>query len=376
MRALRVRSVSCEDRSVHGSRRWSTLATLGALAVAASACETFDPPPAVSLAGEHEGVLDSAGAPITLEFSEPVTPATLRVRIAKYVVDGEGRLADEDDDAATSLEESFVHEPGGTDVGGTGVMAPDLRSFVVTPSEPLPVGPTLVVLVERGLADDAGNATKARQAVKFSYAFSCDDASDGGAAGSATSMPTGAYFFLVEVDEPVETQVQLFAWLDVDAATGRVRGEFTNGDRAPDASGCPTPCTDGEVCRRLPAAECVAPSTKAGAIDEFPDWYPNHTPPTGFSFTVAACARDQQGGAIAFATEPVTAVTQSPPVTSQGITMSGVLSREPDGVLRGTGSFAVQEVILGKTPSGPGIGSLRMRLLEGDDVPEDLPRPP
>jgi hypothetical protein len=328
----------------------------------------------VSIADETDGVLANVGAPVVLVFSEPIVEASLSAEIVTYTVDAEGNLADEDADEATKLEVRFGHAPGKPDVGGTSQLQSGGRALSIHADPPLPVGPALAALIEPGLADAAGNATKTRQRLKFAYAFRCDDAADAGPVSA--SLPTGAYFMLVEVDEPIATQVQLFSWLEVDAATGRVRGQFTNGDRNPDPDRCPTPCKSTEACRLLPAPDCVAPSTKAGSVDEFSDWVANSTPPTGFTFTVTGCTRDQPDGTIAFATDPVDTKTQSPPVTSHGITMSGVLAAAPDGVLRGTGSFSVEEVFLGSTPSGPGRGSLRMRMLSGEETPKDLPKPP
>jgi len=337
-------------------------------------CETFDPPPAVTIVGENDGVLESAGAPVVLTFSEPVVDTSVRVEIVTYAVDGEGNLADEDGDDTTALDVRFAHAPDKADVGGTSVLAPERRALTIQPEPPLPIGPALALLVEPGLADAEGNVTKTRQRLKFAYAFRCDEPGDAGAI--SVSLPTGGYFLLVEVDQPVATQVQLFSWLDVDADTGRVRGQFTNGDRNRDPNRCPTPCKETEACQLIPGPACVPPSTKAGSVDEFSDWVPNAAPPTGYTFTVSGCARDQPDGTTAFATDPVDAETKSPPVKSNGITMSGVLAVDPDGVLRGTGSFAVAEIVLGMTPSGPGRGSLRMRALAPEETPVDLPKPP
>src|SRR5690606_38214588 len=127
--------------------------------------------------------------------------------------------------------------------------------------------------------------------------------------------------------------------------------QFTNADRNR-ALTCPTPCSNTEVCRLLPAPECVAPSTRAGTVDEWPDFIPNGTPPTGYSFFVQGCAvEDGSGNGVL--TAPATMNVESPKVTTEGLIMTASFAPGPDGVIRATGRLTADLVRLGESPLGP-----------------------
>jgi hypothetical protein len=357
-------------RHTHARALLRTFAPLSLL-LAATACDTFDPAPVASLAGAEEGALP-VGAPLVVAFSEPVAADSLDLLLASYVTDGEENLADEDDDPETELPVLLTLDPKAGAQGGAALLASDNQSLRLEPDEALPAGPALVVVVEPGLRDREGNATRGRQRLKFAYGFDCS--ADAASPTEPVAMPSGPYFLLVDVDDPVQTQVQLWAWLDIDPATGKVRGKFSNADRLDHPGACPEACSKVDVCKLLPSPACVPQSDKASEVDEHPDWLSNYTPPTGYTFLVDGCARPDGSGGVSFATEPVDTVTQSPPITNQAVTMSGVL-REVGGDWKGTGSFAVGQVILGETPSGAGKGSLRMTSVPVDEAPPDLPRP-
>jgi hypothetical protein len=191
-----------------------------------------------------------------------------------------------------------------------------------------------------------------------------------------TQFPAGGYFLLSDIKSPLKVQVQLWAWFDIDPATGKVRGQATNADRNPDKSRCNLPCKSSEVCRLLPAPACVPPSERAGTEDEYSDYIPNPTPPTGYSFTIDGCAQDQADDSVVFVTAPVDVVVQSPPVTLRNVTLTAQLKRDAESVLRGSGSLAADSVLIGTTPSGKGEGGLVMRFAPAEEVPADIPKPP
>src|SRR5690606_36536357 len=124
--------------------------------------------------------------------------------------------------------------------------------------------------------------------------------------------------------EPLGVQIQLYGALDVDPATGSLVGQFTNADRNA-AQTCPTSCGSADVCRLLPVPECVPPSQRAGTADEWPDFVPNETPPTGYSFFVQGCAVDDES-ATGVLTAPATMVVQSPNVTVEALTVTASFS--------------------------------------------------
>lgn len=343
-----------------------TLALLGSSLGVVAACEVFDPPPSASIAGLEEGTLADTAAPLVVRFSEPVELDTLSLKVVKLVTDIEGNLADEDKDENTNLDILYSFTNAGESLG-VGSVSADRRSLAVSFEFTPPVGETLAVLVDPGLADKEGNVTATRQVLPFGYSVGCEDA------GPTEAFPSGVYFFLVDVEKPVPTQIQLYADIRVDTATGLVRAQFTNADRNPDLSRCSPACDATEACRTLPTRECVLPSLKAGTDSEFPDWVPNAALPTGFSFYLDGCVIDRGDGTVAFTNKPADVVIPSPAVTVVGILLSAAFSTEGDGTFRGTGSLKSTEVL---PLVGPGVGTMTARLVPADQVPPNVPAPP
>jgi hypothetical protein len=207
-----------------------------------------------------------------------------------------------------------------------------------------------------------------RTRIPFSYTVRC-------AKGTrAEKLQSGVYFVLLEVEQPLGTQIQLFGAIDVDPASGTFVAQFTNGDRNPDGARCPSPCKDIDRCRLLPKPECVAPSLRAGTADEHTDFVPNAEPPTGYSFTVEGCAVDDGNGS-GVVTAPATMVVQSPPVTVEGLTMTAFFSPDAQGQVRATGSLTADTVLLGTTKLGAGKGSMTATFIPADKIPAGVPRP-
>jgi hypothetical protein len=337
----------------------------------ALACEKYVPPPTASIAGETTGVLPDPSAPFVVQFADPIDVSTLRLEVALYEIDADGNLPDERGDASTPLHVLFSHDPDAGDQLGTGALSDDRTTYTVTPRAPFPVGTKLVLLVEPGLSDGAGHVTHYRQRIPFSYAFQCT-----GGVGTRV-LTSGVYFFLLDVQQPIGTQIQIWASLVVDPKTGLFTGQFTRAHRNPDGGRCSPPCNSTEVCQTLPGPPaCVVPSTRAGTVDEFPDWIPNADPPTGFSFTVKGCAEDQPSGAAALATAPADLVVQQPAVTVGGLTMTASFAADAQGVIRGTGALQSPDVELGTASLGAGQGTMTARSLSVDEVPPGVPAPP
>ncbi|MRG91001.1 Ig-like domain-containing protein [Polyangium spumosum] len=349
-------------------RRLPLSLLLLSLAAPLAGCELYDGPPQPRIVGAEDGSLEDATAPLVLAFSEPVDPATLEVKVIRFETDVEGNLFDEDADQESEPEKFFSFTKGVVE-GGEAELVDDGATLVMRPSAPLPVGPKLALVIEGGLADLAGNVTKVRKRLLFGYTFKleCD--------APSTVFPTGKYFLLADIEKPLQTQVQLWAAFYVDPATGRVRGQATNADRDK-TQVCPTPCKSSEVCRLLPAPQCVPPSERAGTPDEHSDYVPNGTPPTGYSFTIDGCAVDQAGGKVVFATAPTDVVVQVPPVTLRNVTLTAEFAPDANGILRGTGTLEADNVLIGTTPSGKGEGNLVGRIVSADEAPADIPDPP
>jgi hypothetical protein len=333
-------------------------------------CAVYDAPPEPTIEGLDQGKLADPTAPIVVSFGKPAVASTIKVEIAPYKTDDEGNLPDEVD-AGGMLDPLFSHDPTDGDTGGTAELSQDRTTLTIKPDVVLPVGASLVLIVEPGLADDTGAVTHVRRRIVFGFSsnLKCNM--------PVAAFKSGTYFFLANVTEPIHVQVQLFGKLEVDPTTGATKGRFTKGRRNPDPSRCPSSltCASNEVCRLLPSPACVVPSTPAGSVDEFSDYVPNPDPPTGFSFLVDGCAVDQSGTTSAYTTAKVDVAVQSPMVTLRNTQLSASFAPDGAGLLRGTGSLSADAVLLGTIDSGKGSGDLTARAIEGADVPPGIPGP-
>lgn len=346
----------------------ASVMALAALALGAG-CATFDAPPDVTIVGNEQGQLPDPKAPIVLAFSEPPKPETVNVKIARYVVDDEGNLGDEDKDDATQLTLLFEHDAKKGDTFGTSELSKDRSTLTITPEEVPPTGAPLVLLVEPGLENDAGVATVDRRRTIFTYTspLQCDQ--------PATVVRSGTYFFIAQITKPIATQVKLYGVVQVDPATGELSMRFTKAKRNPDPNRCPTPCKSTEACRLLPSPACVAPSEPAGSVDEWPDYVPDLDPVTGFGFSVDGCTADQDAMTASFSSAQVDVVVNSPKVTLKAAELTASFTLDADDVLRGTGSLVCENVLLGIIESGKGQGDLTAVSIPDDAVPMDLPQP-
>lgn len=342
------------------------------LAVGA-ACGNYKSPPVPSIEGADQGILHDSSAPLVIDFSKPIDPTTLSLKVVRFEANAEGQLADETGDPDATLDPLFSHDQIDGDIGGTSVLDPSGTKLTITPAARFPVGPKLAVLIEPGLSDaahDDTGTTAVRKRLLFSYAFTC--------AGTGTAVLTsGDYFFLLDVEQPVGTQIKVFAKLDVDAASGRFTGQFTFAQRLTDPNRCPTPCpSDKPVCKTLPGPPvCVVPSERAGTTTEWPDFFPNATPPIGYSFTVNGCAEDQPDGTATFASEPANMVVEQPAVQIQGLVLVASFAKNATGDLTATGSVTGDNIVLGNGALGPGHGTALAQSLPANDG-LDIPPPP
>ena len=346
--------------------RWMLISSVS-FALAAPACEKFDAPPVPSLPDANGGQLADPAAPVVVAFSKPIKPETLKLEIARDITDVEGNLGDESGDPNGALSTLFTHDPEDGDTGGTSELSPDGVTLRITPSTALPITPRLVLLVEPGLEDLAGTATHARRRVVFGYdvKLTCTKPS--------AILTAGKYFYLLDVKNPLTTQVQLLVSLRV-APNGEIVGQFTRAKRNPDAARCPMPCKSTEACRLLPAPACVIPSERAGTVDEYPDYVADSAPPTGYSFTVHGCAEDAADGTASFVNLPVDVDVSSPMVTLRNTRFASTFRADPAGVVRGTGAITADDVLIGQISSGRGEGGISARRIP-DDV-AGVPDPP
>ena len=358
------------------------LVAITLVALALGGC-SYDSPPRARVVGLDEfGQLPDNRQALVIAFHEPVAPESLHVKVIRNDDtnrDAEGTFFDEDDPKlGTELTYYFSYDGPGRVYGGTA----DLRAsasnepntvLVITPDALLPIGPPLAVIIEPGLSDTTGHSWKVRQVLEFSYAFACTSDNP-----TPTTFPSAVHFFVADVAQPIDTQLQLIGDIHVDPASGSFVGQFTNGDRDPsiDCSPYGLTCADTDACRTLPEPACVMPSERVSTADEYPDFTYNDSSDTGYSFTVVGCILDQSDGTYLFANEPASVVVPNPPVTADGIRFNAIFEYDGAGVLRGSGSFSVDEVFLGTTSFGPGQGLMQSRTIPEDEVKPGTPAPP
>jgi hypothetical protein len=300
-----------------------------------AACERYEAPPTPVIVGAEQGeaLLDSK-APLVVDFGEPIVAAGLKAQVAFDQRDIEGELIE----PLSVLPSTALVDGARATLNHTDVF---------------PVGPKLVLVVDPGLRGTNGTELRHRVEVPFSYGVTC--------AGGPTKLASGTYFMVLIVKNPVPVQLPVFAALTVDAKTGTLSGQFTNAQRRPDQT-CPSACTNGTVCRLLPAPACVLPSTPPGTVDEYPDWFANPTPPTGYRFEAAGCAADTPDGATGLFAGPATMVVESPDVKVIGLRLTS--SFEPDGgVIRSSGTLTADDILLGGTSIGNGNGTMTARQI-------------
>ncbi len=343
---------------------------------AVGACAPYASPPAATIEGLTDGLLDSKSANLSIRFDKAIRWETLRLEIVPFVVDGAGNLADEGPtaEADAAISPLLAYDTGDAR-GAIFTPSEDGRSLLIAPKAHLPVGPKLALLLYAGLTTTDGIVLTYRSRVPFSYKFECTGAAGPGA------FKSGAYFFLLNVDKPTATQVKLFGRLRIDEATGRFMGTFTNAGRNRDPNRCPTPCANTEACQLHPQTACVAPSLRAGSAEEWGDFLPNPTPPTGFSLDIRGCAEAREDGTIAFATVPADLVLEQPPVKVQGLVVSAAFEKRADGAWTATGGITGDNVVFGNTNLGPGQGTVLVASvpasvnLPGLPAIEAIPKP-
>lgn len=336
-------------------------------------CTDFSGPPEVSVVGLAGKRLEDPRAPIDLAFSKPIDPSTLAVSIAYNDLDIERNLPDEQSPQG-ELRTLFTHDkdPEEPETGGSSELLDDGKRFRINLLAAPPVGPEFVLVIEPGLMDAERRAeTKTRIRIPFAYDFKCT-----GTKGTKLFPEFGHYFFVANVTTPIEAQLRLWVAMKVNQETGSFVGQFTSAYRDRDPNRCDPPCSSKEACRVYPGPpHCVIPSERAGSVDEFGDFVPLVEPPIGYSFRVTGCIEDTGPDSAGLANASVDVSIQSPRVSVRGVSLNSGFVKDEDGVLRGTGSFTGDQVFLGTTPSGPGVGSQTMRSISAEELPPNVQVP-
>ncbi|MEM9692503.1 MAG: hypothetical protein AAGA56_08165 [Myxococcota bacterium] len=332
----------------------------------------FDAPPQGSIVNLVDGILPDPSGTLTIAFDEEIVPETLRLRVVRLELDPEGNLLPPDQ-IPTLFSGQFEPSFNDFDVqGGRGVLYQGNTRFDINLFQTFPVGPSLAVVIEPGLRNTAGEEWKVQQILPFGFEFSCGEP-------IPTGFPAESFLFLVaEVEQPVGAQLQLVGDFRVDQTTGDFAGQLTNAvrDDSVDCGQFGLNCAGQEVCRTLPAPDCVDPSVRAATADEWPDYVVTSEPPVGYSFPGVGCVVDVEEDVFSFTNLPTDADVSSPDITVLGLVLNLEATRGADGLLRGGGTFTASEILLGSTSSGSGSGTVTFVEIPADQVPDGVVAPP
>ena len=308
---------------------------------------TYDPPPELASVNVDGGLYDPAGGPLEVVLTEPVVTSTLAVSLvtARWsperdlcVADGGGALPDGCREAA----EVVARWPG-----DTAISLYERRSIRMDLADRLTPFSRYVVVLDAGLADDAGRARGVPLLVPFQVA--------GSFATAPTDFEEGMFFAVLEVIEPLPTRVHFFFWLAVDEATGRLRLFGTDADPA-DPSVKESDSTD------------LRPAS----------WAADPSPPNGFSVEptgqVAETAADRVVVLYPFDLEVPVPPVQVTDAEFRGTVRTAEIPDGPSGereVIEG--QLNSPKVLLGLTGEmldmGPGRGQMMLFRLTDDEAP-------
>lgn len=339
-------------------------------------CETFDPPPDVKIIGSDNGIMSTAPAdPLVLEVSEAFVRSTLRLKIVPAILDGEKSLLDETKppDLEQFRERIIAAYDGAREDDEEATFGAKVeiqgRRITVTPDKAFGSSLPYLVLVEPGLEDLDGHATVPRDRLPFTFVLP---------GGGPNSLPSGYFYWLLNVDF-LSTQIQTYAYMEVDPVTGAWRSKFTNGNRLSVLNtrpGCPSCDGDTPICALVPNARCVKPSEKQVAIEEFVDFLPEPDPPDGYVFTADGFVRDEADGSIGLGTAPflidVTIGSGAIRVQGENSKFSGSFVKHPTipGRWQAKGSISVDKVKINGFGEDPTKGNFEAISLSQAEVDE------
>jgi len=186
-----------------------------------SGCAAYDSPPETSLL-QPEGGAFTQGETVTLEFSEPVTEASVGIRLWPNARDIENEI-----EAGT---EPIVElcDAGATCGELSVALAGDRRSLALTFDGELgePGRPYIIELLS-GVSDDAGNTTGSSQFWDMQFAAGCRVNAE------PIEFDDGVYIVLAQVDDPIPAVLTLISDLrvsaDGDFALAGAEGDEING---------------------------------------------------------------------------------------------------------------------------------------------------
>jgi hypothetical protein len=337
-------------------------------------CQTFDPPPEVTIEGAENGVMTTQpDAPFVLRFSEPIKQSSFSAKLVEAVLDAEGNLLDEKDPpdlegfAANTLVAFDGGDPGNEDknFGATFTLTDDKLTMEVDAG--FEISTPYLALIEPHLEDKDGHFTIPRQRLPFAFQLE---------GGGPTTLPTGYYYWVFDIEPPpLQTQIQVYSYMQVDPLTGQWRAIFTNANRRPALNsrpGCPSCSGDTPVCALIPAPRCLKPSEKQASLEEYVDFLPEPDPPDGYIFIADGFARDEPNGTISLGTAPflidITIGTGGIHIEAINTKVIGGFADDGSGRLLATGSISVDRVDLNGIAGDPTKGEFKAMSLTAEEV--------
>jgi hypothetical protein len=337
-------------------------------------CQTFDPPPEVTIQGSENGVMTTQpGEPFVLLFSEPIKQNTFRTKLVKAVFDGEGNLQDETEPPdfegfkANTLVAFDGADPESEDLsyGATFTLTDTQLSMEVGAG--FQISAPYLALIEPHLEDKDGHFTEPRQRLPFTFQLE---------GGGPTTLPTGYYYWLFDISPPpLQTQIQVFVYMKVDPVTGQWRANFTNANRRAALNsrpGCPS-CADlTPICALIPSPRCVKPSDKQNDILEWVDFLPEPDPPDGYYFIADGFARDEADGKISLGTAPflidINIGSGNINIRAENTKVIGAFEKDANDRLVASGSVSIDVVKVNGSGKDPTDGVFKAIKLSDEEV--------
>ena len=339
-------------------------------------CAEYDAPPTAKILGVDQGMHSgSTDEDLVIEFSEPIKPDSLRIKVVTAApgidLNPENQLQDE---WAEPAPLNILMEYGdGIATGADFSLNDSATRLSISKTESgasLGVANPYMVVIEPGLSDLNGNVTRPRSHLPFLFqSFE---------AGS-TTMPEGAYYFLMVVDPPpLHQQLQLYVDIKVDTENGRFRAKFVAADRTPQMNGrdgCPSDCGDN-ACRLYPEPECVVPSFEQADINNWRDFKPFSELPDGYVFQTDGFAADTEDGKINIGTDPfdidIVIGAGGINILAENVVFTGQMAPDPNepSRYRGTGALSVEAVKINGVGEDPTKGTLELMTLTPEEQAE------
>lgn len=318
----------------------------------------------------ERGIYDPSSGPLVLEFSEPIVPASLRLRLRLDRANPERDVCREREDedlpagctepARTIVGDCVVDparaerpEPGSTSTrypcgtGGSFRLESDGSRVTVEPEVSLVPFERYALEVDPGLEDHDGRVRNVGSAIPFQVASEYPLA--------PTSFQGGMFFTVFEIDVPVAVEFDFLFWIEVQKDTGEVRLFGSDID---------------------PNDPSIDPKTNRDPAD----WHPDPNQPSGASIDTRGQVVDSESGPLLVAF-PFLLEVHVPAIDAPGVELNARFSdaafpgapTPPEIRQRADGRIFAPRVYLGlddeRAFAGEGRGTVKLYRLTAEEAP-------